>query len=73
MIRSINGYYTTERGNLTWIIAHAAPDGTLTMNVRGESDGKDRVVTARLPFEPAITARPPYLPPVGNGPPPATR
>ena len=73
LIRSINGYFTAERGNLTWIVAHAAPDGVLTMIVRGESDGKDRVVTARLRIEPALTARPPYLPPVGNGPPPATR
>ena len=57
VIRSINGYFTAERGNLTWIIAHAAPDGVLMMNLRAESDGKGRDVTARLPVVPPSATR----------------
>ena len=33
VIHSINGYLTTRRGNLAWIIANAAPDNVLKMNV----------------------------------------
>jgi hypothetical protein len=48
VIRSINGYVTTERGNLAWIVANAAPDNVLKMSVRAAGDGKDRTITARL-------------------------
>lgn len=73
VIHSINGYLTEERGNLAWIIANAAANNNLKMNVRKLSDGKKQIVTVQLPIEPVETGRPPYLPPVGEGPPPATR
>ena len=49
VIHSINGYLTEQRGNLAWIIANAAPNNTLTMNVRTASDGKEHTVTAQIP------------------------
>ena len=36
VIYSINGYLTTQRGNLAWIIANAASDNVLHMNVPHE-------------------------------------
>lgn len=49
VIHSINGYLTTQRGNLAWITAHAAPDKVLRLSVRGSADGKARTITARIP------------------------
>jgi membrane-associated protease RseP (regulator of RpoE activity) len=49
VIHSINGYLTEERGNLAWIIANAAPQNTLKMNVRTVQDGKDHTITAQIP------------------------
>ncbi len=49
IILSINGYRLEQRGNLEWIIAHAAPDGVLAIKARLALDGKERTVTARLP------------------------
>ena len=49
VIQSVNGYLTTVPGNLAWIIATKAPDGTLSMNVRNAVDGNspcDRGPTA---------------------------
>jgi hypothetical protein len=48
VIRWANGYVTTERGNLAWIIANAAPDKILRMNVRSAVGG-ERVVTITIP------------------------
>jgi hypothetical protein len=48
VIHSVNGYLTTTPGNLAWIIATKAPNGTLSMNVRNAADGKVRVIGARL-------------------------
>ncbi len=75
VILSINEYVTTKTSDLGWIIANAAPNHVLTMNVRTAADGKEHTITVQLPVErtPVDTSRPPYLPPVGNGPPPATR
>lgn len=73
MIYSINGYLTTERGNLAWIIGKAAPDNVLNMKVRTAADGKEQTIKVQLPVVPVDTSRPPYLPPVGTGPPPASR
>lgn len=73
VIRSINGYLTTEHGNLAWVIAVAAPNGVLKMTVRSENDGKIHTILADLPAPPVNTERPPYLPPAGGGPPPSTR
>ena len=74
IIVSINGYHMEQSGNLAWVMAHAMPNNTLTMNVRKASDGKEHTVTLQLPLlEPLNTSRPAYLPLVGNGPPPATR
>jgi serine protease Do len=49
VIHSINGYLTEQRGNLSWIVANAAPDNLLKMNVRTARDGQDHTITARLP------------------------
>jgi S1-C subfamily serine protease len=49
VIHSINGYLTTQPGNMAWIIANAAPDNVLMMNVRNASDGKEHTITAHLP------------------------
>jgi PDZ domain len=73
VIYSINGYLTIERGNLAWIIANRAYSKVLSMNVRTLSDGKAHTITAHLPGAAANTTRPSFLPPVGDGPPPATR
>jgi S1-C subfamily serine protease len=48
VIRSINGYFTEQRGNLAWIIANAAPSNTLKMVVRTVDDNKDHEITATL-------------------------
>ncbi len=73
MIHAINGYQTTRRGNLAWIISHAAPDGVLKLKVRSASEGQEFLFTAQLPSRTLNLARPSYLPPVGNGPPMASR
>jgi hypothetical protein len=49
VIHSINGYLTEQRGNLAWIIANAAPNNILKMNVRTARDGQEHTVTAQLP------------------------
>jgi hypothetical protein len=48
VIQSVNGYLTTDPGNLAWIIATKAPNGTLAMNVRSAADGKVHAIEARL-------------------------
>jgi hypothetical protein len=48
VIHSINGYNTQTRGNITWIIRNAAPDGTLKMNVRHAGAANDVVVVASV-------------------------
>jgi PDZ domain len=73
VIHSINGFLTTKRDDLAWIMANAAPDGVVKMSVRTASDGKVHTITAQLAVEPDNTSRPSYLPPAGNGPPPASR
>ena len=49
VIQSINGYVTVQPGNLTWIIANAAPDRALKISVRTSSDGVLRTIAAQLP------------------------
>jgi hypothetical protein len=49
LLRSINGYLTEQPGNVAWIIANAAPENVLEMNVRKGSDGTEHTVTAQLP------------------------
>jgi hypothetical protein len=49
VIHSANGYLTQQHGNLTWIIANAAPNGVLQLNVRSARDGANHVITARVP------------------------
>ena len=49
VIHSINGYLTTQSGNLAWIIANAAPDNVLMMNVRTASDSKEHTIRTQLP------------------------
>jgi hypothetical protein len=73
IILSSNGYLTEQPGNLTWIIAHAAPDKVLKMKIRRAGDGTAHLITAPLSAESLDMVRPPYLPPVSPGPPPATR
>jgi S1-C subfamily serine protease len=73
VIHSINGYLTAKRDDLAWIMANAASDGVVKMSVRTASDGKVHTITAQLAVEPGKTSRSSSLPPVGNGPPPASR
>jgi hypothetical protein len=73
VIYSVNGYLTTERGNLAWIITVAAPDGVLKMSVRSVVDNKVHPILVNLLAQPVSTERPSFLPPVGYGPPPASR
>ena len=49
VIHSANGFRTQQHGNLSWIIANAAPEGVLQLNVRTIRDGRDHVVSARVP------------------------
>jgi S1-C subfamily serine protease len=49
VILSANGYRMDQHGNLTWVIANAAPDGVLNLTVRSAVDGQNRSVTARVP------------------------
>jgi hypothetical protein len=49
VLHSVNGYLTQQRGNLAWIIASAAPDNVLKMNVRTIGDGQEHTITARIP------------------------
>ena len=44
VIHSVNGYLTTERGNLTWIIANATPDHLLKLDVQAATDGQRRTI-----------------------------
>jgi hypothetical protein len=48
VVHSTNGYMTTQAGNLAWIIANAAPNKVLTLNVRTSTDAKAHTITARL-------------------------
>jgi hypothetical protein len=48
VVYSSNGYPTQVRGNLAWIINHAAPTKVLTMKVRTATDGKEHTITAQL-------------------------
>ena len=73
VIHSVNGYLTTERGNLAWIINSAAPNGVLEMKIRSVVDGKVHTILINLPSESVNTTRPPFLPPVRTGPPPVPR
>jgi hypothetical protein len=49
VIRSINGYFTEQRGNLAWIIANKAPNNELKLTVRTANDSQDHQITATLP------------------------
>ena len=49
VIQSANGYLIQQHGNLTWVIANAAPDGVLNMNIHSVRDGGIHLVTARVP------------------------
>ena len=49
VIHSINGYLTTRRGDLAWIIADASNTKVLTMSVRSATDGEIRTIKAYLP------------------------
>ncbi len=48
VIRSVNGYLTEQRGNLAWIIANAAPNNELKLNVQSVKDGQTHAATATL-------------------------
>jgi hypothetical protein len=71
IIRSANGYQTERPGNLAWIMANAARDNTLTMNVRKQSDGKVHTLTARIPVKPSNAPPPSEVPPLEGSLPPA--
>jgi hypothetical protein len=48
VIRSVNGYLTEQRGNLAWVIANAAPNNELKLNVQAAKDGQTRLIMAKL-------------------------
>ena len=73
VIHSTNGYLTTDRGNLAWIISVATPNNVLKMTVRTAATARVQTILADLPAPSVNADRPAYLPPVGNGPPPSTR
>ena len=49
VIHSINGFSTEQRGNLAWIIANAAYNNVLKINVHTVNGGREHTVTAQLP------------------------
>jgi hypothetical protein len=73
VIHSANGYLTIDRGNLAWVLGVATPNDALTLKVRSVVDGKVHTLQVNLGPQPLSVDRPSYLPPVGNGPPPASR
>jgi PDZ domain len=48
VLHSINGYLTQQRGNLAWIVAHAAPERVLEIRLRSVRDGQERTITAQV-------------------------
>jgi len=52
VIHSANGYLTTKRGNLAWIITDATPDNVLKMSVRSVVDGKEHAILVNLAVPP---------------------
>ncbi len=48
VVYSINGYLTQQRGNLAWIMSHAAPRQVLEIKLRAAGDGPERVVMAQM-------------------------
>ena len=49
VIVSANGYVTQQPGHLEWIVANAAKNNVLTLNVRTASDNKEHTIRAQLP------------------------
>jgi hypothetical protein len=49
VIRSVNGYLTEQRGNLAWVIANAAPNNELKLDVQTAKDGQSHLITATIP------------------------
>ncbi len=49
VIHSINGFFTQRRGNLAWIIANAAYNNVLNIQVHTVHDGLEHTLTAQLP------------------------
>jgi hypothetical protein len=49
VIYSINGYLTTQRSDVTWILANAATDNVVRLRVVMVSDGQQHTITVRLP------------------------
>lgn len=48
VLHSINGYSTQRHGNLAWIIANAAPNRVLEINLRSVRDGQEHTITAQI-------------------------
>lgn len=48
VVQAANGYQIQQRGNLAWIVAHAAPDRVLQIRVRSKRDGQVRTVKAEM-------------------------
>ncbi len=48
VVQAINGYRTEQRGNLAWIVSHAAPDRVLQIKLRSKRDGQVRTVKAEM-------------------------
>ena len=49
VIRSANGFLTEQPGHLSWVVANAATDRILRLNVLAGKDGEARTITLRRP------------------------
>ena len=48
VLHAINGYSTQQQGNLAWIIANAAPNHVLEIQLRSVRNGQERTITAQI-------------------------
>ena len=49
VIHAANGYLIQQHGNLSWVIANAAPGGVLNLTVHSARDGGTYSISARVP------------------------
>lgn len=49
VIHAAGGYLIQQTGNLGWVIAQTPPGGLLEMTVRTAADGREHLITAKIP------------------------
>jgi membrane-associated protease RseP (regulator of RpoE activity) len=49
VLYSLNGYLTTQRSDVAWVLANAVSDNILRMKVIAASDGTEHTISVRLP------------------------